>query len=42
MYSFNQILTKSKYRDSKKMADDLYYSESSAQPFFKLIKKYFE
>lgn len=42
MYSFNQILEKSRCKDSKKFADDLYYSETSAQPFFRLIKEYFE
>lgn len=42
MYSFNQVLEKSKRKDSRKMADDLYYSESSAQPFFKVVKEYFE
>ena len=42
MYSFKKKKKKSRCKDSKKFADDLYYSETSAQPFFRLIKEYFE
>lgn len=42
MYNFYQILGKSKNKYSKKLLKDLYYSETSAQPFFKLVKEYFD
>lgn len=42
MYKFYNILEKSQNKYSKKMNKDIYYSELSAQPFFRMVKEYFE
>ena len=42
MYNFDNILARSQNKYSKNILRNIGYSEMSSQPFFKLVKRYFE
>lgn len=42
MYNFDNILARSQNKYSKNILKNIGYSEMSSQPFFKLVKRYFE